>query len=580
MSSSSNNTWLLPIVEPLKPVVRELLIGSMVVNGLALASPIFVMQVYDRVIGHNSMETLIGLAIGVLLVLGFDYVLRIARGRVMQIVALKLDVEIGARLFDKIMLLPLRALESKPSAYWQQLFRDVDTIRNTLSGATALLMTDLPFILMFLGVIYVVGRPLILVFLVMLTVFAVLAWYSGRGMANSGKKEANVTAARDTLVAEIIAGRATIKSTGMERALKPIWEERQAGAIAQSIQRGATSDGFSVMGSSLTQLASVSLTTLGAVSIIGHDLTMGALVACNMLSGRRYGPISQLVGTWRSIASCQQAVGRIGSVLAESEDRMQSALHLDRPKGHLLLENISFAFDPKLAPVMAFDRLEILPGGITAILGRNGSGKTTLLKMIQGLYPPATGRVLLDGADIAQFGRTEMAEWIGAVPQECVLFNGTIRENIANGAPGSSDEAILAAAQASGVHHTVLDLPDGYNTQVGEAGSRLSAGQRQRIAIARALVGNPPVLLLDEPSASLDRQAEEELRGTLSELARDRTVVVVTHSPVLLPACRDVVVTDKGHIVACGPALDLLPRLFGHHPQPVSAPPSMTARAP
>jgi ATP-binding cassette, subfamily C, bacterial LapB len=565
---SDNSSWLAPIVEPLKPVVRELLVSSMVVNVLALTSPIVVMQIYDRVIGHNSMETLVGLSLGVLLVLCFDYVLRISRGRVMQTVALKLDVEISARLFDKMMLLPLRSLESKPAAAWQQLFRDVDTIRNTLSGATALLMADLPFVLLFLVVIYIIGRPLSLVFVVMLAVFSALAWYSGRSMTGTGRKEANVTAARDALMAEIIAGRATVKTTGLERALKPMWEERQAGAIAQSIQRGAVSDGYVVIGSELTQLASISLTTLGAISIIGHELTMGALVACNMLSGRLYGPITQLVGTWRAIGAFRQAVDRIGAILAEPEDRSDIILHHERPTGRLLLEDISFTFDPKLAPVVVFDRLEIQPGGITAILGRNGSGKTTLLKLILGLYRPATGRVLLDGADIAQFSRGELATWIGAVPQECVLFNGTIRDNIANGCPGSSDEAILAAAKSAGVHHTVLDLPEGYGTQVGEAGSRLSAGQRQRIAIARALVGDPPVLLLDEPSASLDRQAEEDLRATLAELARTRTIVIVTHSPVLLPACRDVVVTDKGHIVAAGPASDLLPRLFGTRPQP------------
>ncbi len=566
--STDKRAWLQPIIEPMRPVARELLVTSAVVNVLALATPIFVMQVYDRVIGHNGIETLKGLFIGVLLVALFDYVLRVSRGRVMQKVALRLDVEVGTRLFDKLMSLPLRTLESRPSAFWQQLFRDVDTIRNTLSGASALLLADLPFLFVFLGVIYFVGRPLVIIFLVMLVIFSVLAWRSGKSLQGSGAKESNAAAARDALIAEIVAGRATVKAVGLARALEPLWEVRQAGAIEQSIQRGAVSDGYVAIGAELTQLASVSLTTLGAISIIDHDLSMGALVACNMLSSKLYGPITQLVGTWRTFAGFLQAVERLGGILAEPEDRAQSALALERPKGHLVLEEVSFAYDKDRAPAIQADRLEFRPGGITAVLGRNGSGKTTLLKLMMGLYHPDKGRVLLDNADITQFSRDEMARWMGAVPQECVLFNASIRDNIAHGSAACSDEAILAASRAAGVHEAVIDMPDGYATPAGEAGARLSAGQRQRIAIARALIGDPPVLLFDEPSASLDRQAEESLRATLLELSRDHTVVVVTHSPVLLAACRDVVVTDKGRIAAVGPARDILPRLFGAVPPP------------
>ena len=569
--ATNTKAWLKPILEPLRPVAREMLVCSMAINVLALATPIFVMQVYDRVIGHNGIETLKGLALGILVVVAFDLILRVSRSRVMQTVALKIDVEVGTLLFDKIIALPLRSLESRPASYWQQLYRDVDTIRNTLSGQSAMLLADLPFVFLFLGVIFVIGRPLFLVFTVLLAAFILLAWISGRSLNASGGKERNVQAGRDALVAEMIAGRATIKAAALDRAIRPLWEERQAGAIEQSIQRGASSDGFVAIGAELTQLASIMLTTLGAVAIIDHDLSMGALVACNMLSGRLYGPIGQLVGAWRTFGSFMQAVNRLGAVLAEPEDRRVSVIQRDRPSGLLVVDNIAFAFAKDAAPVVAIERLEIRPGGVTAILGRNGSGKTTLLKLLLGLYQPAKGRVMLDGSDIAQFTRAELAGWMGTVPQECVLFNGSVRDNIAYGAPGIGDEALIAASKAAGLHQVVIELPDGYATQIGEAGSRMSAGQRQRIAIARALVGDPPVLVLDEPSAALDRQAEEDLRNTLVALAASRTIVVVTHSPVLLPACRDVVVLEKGKIAAAGPASDLLPRLFGPRPAPAPA---------
>ena len=575
--SSNKKAWLKPILEPLRPVMRELLTASLFINLMALAVPIFVMQVYDRVIGHNGMATLQGLVIGVGVLLAFDWIIRTSRGRIMQTAALRIDVEIGTKLFDKVMHLPLRALESRPASFWQTLFRDVDTIRNTVSGATATLLADLPFVLIFLGVIFVIGRPLALVFVALFVAFLVLAWRSGSAVSESTGKEKNVQASRDALVAEIIAGRATVKAVALDRAIRPIWEDRQAGAIEQSIQRGATADGYVNLGQMLTMLGSVALTTVGAVFIMDHDLTMGALVACNMLSSRLYGPINQLVGGWKSFSAFRQSVERLGDIFAETEERRHSGIARERPSGLVTLEDISFAYDQKSQPAATIDKLDIRPNGITAILGRNGRGKTTLLKIILGLYHPAKGRVLLDGADIAQFTRSELAGWMGYVPQECVLFNAPIRDNIAYGAPGCSDEAILEAAKVAGVHHYIVDLPDGYATPIGEAGSRLSAGQRQRIAIARALIGNPPVLVLDEPSASLDRQAEEDLRTTMAELAKTHTIIIVTHSPVLLPICRDVVVLDKGAVAAAGPAAETLQRLFGvrqpqQQPQPQPPP--------
>jgi ABC-type bacteriocin/lantibiotic exporter with double-glycine peptidase domain len=235
---------------------------------------------------------------------------------------------------------------------------------------------------------------------------------------------------------------------------------------------------------------------------------------------------------------------------------------MERPKGAITLDNVGFAYDPHLGPVLDGISLVAPAGGVTAILGRNGSGKTTFLKLVMGLYRPDQGRVLLDGADIAQFGRDDIAAWMGYVPQECVLFAGTIKDNIAHGMEGATDEDVLRAAKLAGVHQYIVDMPAGYGTEIGEAGSRLSAGQRQRIALARALIGDPPVLLLDEPSASLDRQAEEELARNLVALSADHTVIVVTHSPALLAATRNAVVLERTKIVAAGPTGEVLARVF------------------
>jgi ATP-binding cassette subfamily C protein LapB len=236
---------------------------------------------------------------------------------------------------------------------------------------------------------------------------------------------------------------------------------------------------------------------------------------------------------------------------------------MERPKGDIALEDVVFSYDEGGANVVNGIKIGIRAGGLHAIVGRNGCGKTTLIKLMQGLYQPTSGRVMLDDADIAQFSRQQLIGWIGYVPQETVLFEGSVRDNIAFGFPGATDDEIIRAAEAAGVHKFIIDLPDGYGSEIGEAGRRLSGGQRQRISVARALVGNPAILLLDEPSGSLDRQAEEELRETLKELAKDHTVIIVSHSPVLLQGCDNLIALDRGRIALAGPAKDILPRLFG-----------------
>ena len=536
---------------------------SLFVNFLALVTPVFTMQVYDRVVFHAGISTLQGLVLGMIFVLIFDYVLRQSRTRIMQTVALRVDVLVGRRLFDKVMALPLQVLERQPGAHWQALFRDVDTVRNTLSGASAVLVTDLPFVILFLALIFVIATPIAWILLIILPFFLFVAWRSGSVMSAANQEERQTTQNRDGMMAEMIAGRTVIKALALDRAMRPLWEEKHADNIEKSVIRGSKADAYTNLGATLSLLTTIGMTTAGAIAIIAQEMTMGSLIATNMLSGRLLGPLNQLVGTWRTYSSFKQAVERLGQVFMAESERQVSEVKLERPRGELTLEAVSYGYAEDAPPVVDNISLIIRPLGVHALVGRNGSGKTTLLKIIQGLYRPSHGRVLLDGADIAQFTRGELADWIGYVPQESVLFAGSIRDNIVNRRPQSTDEEIVKAATAAGVHHFIIDLPDGYATEIGEAGRRLSGGQRQRISVARALIGDPPVVLLDEPSSNLDRQAEQELRDTLMTLGKDRTVIVVTHSPILLAACDNLIAIDRGRIALAGPAKEILPRLFG-----------------
>jgi ATP-binding cassette subfamily C protein LapB len=555
--------WLRPLAAPIGPAYRDLVAFSLFVNLLALAAPIFVLQVYDRVVYRAGLSTLQALVVGMAIALLFDFVLRQARSRLLQRLALAVDVGLGRRLAEKIAALPLRTLESQPTPVWQALFRDVETVRNTLAGATALLLSDLPFILVFFGLVAAIAPPVAWVLLAAAGLFVALAALSSIRIGDAAAREREAAQRRDAAVAEMAAGRATVKALALAPAMTAIWADRHADTIEAALTRGRRADRYMNLATSLNFAVTVAMTSIGALAIIAHEMTVGALVAANILAGRFLAPLMQMVGSWRALADHRAALRRLGEAIARAEERAEAAVDLPRPSGRLELQGVSFGYAEDREPILSEIGLRFGPGGVHGVVGRNGSGKTTLLKVMQGLYPPSKGRVLLDGADIAQLTRAQLAGWIGYAPQECVLFSGTIRDNIARPKPEASDAEILAAAELAGVHRTIIDLPDGYGAEIGEAGGRLSGGQRQRLALARALLRNPPVLLLDEPSSNLDRQAEEELRDLIVRLGRDHTVVVVTHSATLLAACNSVMALHNGRIALAGPAQEVLDKLFG-----------------
>jgi len=568
MTDKPSRDWLKPIKAQLMPMYREIAVISMFINVLALAVPVFTLQIYDRVVNSGNLSTLQGLGIGMAFVFGFDYILRQSRSRLMQRSALNIDVHVGRQLFTKLMNVPLSQLEARTSAFWHALFRDVDTVRNTWSGPSALLVVDLPFAVLFIGVVYVIAAPIIWVLLLILPTFVLLAWRSAASVSAASGEERKAGFSRDTLMAEVIAGRNTVKALALENDIAPLWEDRQADTIKRSIMRGTRSDKYQNLGTGLAAFATVLMTSFGAIAIIEKDMSMGALIAANMLANKVIGPFNQLVGSWRAYAGYRQARDRLSEAFAMPQERHEIGIRHERAGGRINLEHVHFQYSQEGAAIINGVRLQVEPGGVIAVVGTNGSGKTTLIKLIQGLYRPTQGRVLLDGADINQFTRQEMADWIGYVPQETFLFTGTIRDNLVKGHPDATDDELVEAAKLSGLHDLVIDFPDGYATDIGEAGARLSGGMRQRLSIARAMLGDPPVLLLDEPSSNLDREGEIELMQTLENLAQDHTIMVISHSPGVLSRCKQVLVMQKGRIVRSGRPLDVLPHLLGTNATP------------
>ena len=372
---------------------------SVFVNILALSLPVFILQVCDRVIFYQGISTLFGLGTGVLIAIAFAFVLRQARSRVLQRAAVRIDAKLGESVFDKLMSLPLQLLETRASNHWHILFRDVDTVRNVYSGSTAVLAVDLPFVIIYLIIIIIIiAAPIAWVILVAIPCFILLALRSGKVMEGASGAEREAGISRDALISELLAGRATIKALALARTFKPNWEDKHVGTIDRAVLRGSKSDGYTNMAHGFSVATTVALTPFGALAIVDQQITIGALIATNMLGNRMIGPFNQLVGAWRFFAQYKQSVARLGQLFGLESERPVSEIELQRPKG------------------------------VVGIVGPNGCGKTTLLKIMQGLYKPTEGRVLLDGPDITQFTREEIAGWIGYVPQDCVLFRGTIRE--------------------------------------------------------------------------------------------------------------------------------------------------------
>lgn len=553
--------WLRRLLFQLRPAYRQALGMALVINILGLLTALFSLQVYDRVVAHAGYSSLVALVLGMLFVIVVDFILRHGRALLLQKVGARIEVAIARNVFQRLMHLPALELEKRNATYWQSVFRDIELVRSTCSGGMALLIIDFPFLLLSLIMIGVIALPVLPVALLTLLAFAALAWYSGREVESKSQQEKERMVSRDATIAELGQARIHLKSLGADQSATQRWETHYARWMADSLERSREGDRFRDLATEMTVLNTVVVTSVGALAILSQLMTMGALIAANILGGKLVAPLVQLVGQWRTWGQFLAAKKRLDDLLAIPLDRTQSDVKLPRPLGALVMENVSFSY-----PGSKHDQITGLSGqlgacGLHAIVGPNGSGKSTLLKMLRGLYSPAKGRVLLDGADIAQFAHQDLVRWVGYLPQQVQLVSGTVRENIVLSDPNVQDEQVVQAARLACAHDFLIDLPDGYGSQVGDGGGKFSGGQRKRIAIAQVLLHDPAVLLLDEPTADLDPAAEQAFVESLKKMSTDHTIIVVTHSPYILRQCQGILVMDKGRLVMAGPAGKVLPKL-------------------
>jgi ATP-binding cassette subfamily C protein LapB len=541
---------------------RDTLLAALVINLFALAIPMFSMTVYDRVVPNHAVETLWVLAVGAVLVLGFDFMLRTLRAYIVDSAGKRIDVQLSARIMEKVLGLRMDARPASVGSFAANL-RAFEGVRDFIASATVTTLIDLPFVLLFLLVMAWISPWLLLppVVGILLVLFATLV--TQNKMHELTETTYRASAQRNATLVESLVGLETVKTLGAESQIQRQWE-RASLFIAQIGGRlKLLSAGTVNFAQFMQQLVNVAVIIVGVYELANNNMSMGGIIAASMLSGRAMAPLGQVAGLMMQYQNARTSLASVNTHMELPVERPDGANFVHRPsfKGDIEFKDVSFCYPGRDQAVLKKVSFRLQAGEKVGIIGRIGSGKTTIEKLVLGLYQPTEGAILIDGIDARQIDPAELRRAIGFVPQDVTLFYGTLKHNIAMGAPFADDSAILAAAELAGVQEFANTHPEGFDMPIGERGESLSGGQRQAVAIARALLNDPPVLLLDEPSSSMDHQSEEGLKQRLRGFASHKTVILVTHRTSLLDLVDRLIVLDQGQIVADGPKAQVVEAL-------------------
>ncbi|WP_310450629.1 type I secretion system permease/ATPase [Sulfuritalea sp.] len=565
-------TWFIPAVVKYRKMLGEVLLVSFVLQLFALVTPLFFQVVMDKVLVHRGMTTLDVIAVGLLVVMLFEVVLSGIRSYVFAHTTSRIDVELGARLFRHLLNLPLAYFQARRVGDTVARVRELENIRQFLTGNAITLVLDLLFSVVFIGVMLVYSGWLTLVVVLSLPCYVILSVGITPLLRARLHEKFNRGAENQAFLVETINGIDTVKAMAVEPQMTRRWDNQVAAYVAASFRTATLGtlahEGVSLIG----KLVTLVTMWLGARLVVEGSLSVGQLIAFNMLAGRVAAPVMRLAQLWTDFQQTGISVQRLGDILNTRTELAKSGgqggrsgTTLPSLAGRIEFDEVVFRYRPDGPEVLRGIDLAIAPGEVIGIVGRSGSGKSTLAKLAQRLYLPERGRVLVDGIDLAMADSSSLRRQIGVVLQENMLFNRSIRDNIALADPGLPIEAVMAAAKLAGAHEFILELTEGYDTLVGEHGSTLSGGQRQRIAIARALIGNPRILIFDEATSALDYESERIIQNNMKAICHGRTVLIIAHR---LSAVRDanrIVVLDRGQIVEQGSHAELLRHEAGHY---------------
>ena len=556
---NANLHWFWSAIRENKESYVRVLIASVLINIFALVGSIYIMNVYDRVIPNSAMETGWALGLGALFVYIIDFIIRTLRGYFVDYAGRRIDVQVTRRVFDQVLDMKLANRPSSSGAFANML-RDFDSIREFLTSATLTGVVDLPFALLFVLVIFMLGGTLGLVIFALMAAACLASLALQIPLKKFVRQAMRSAETKHGLLVEAIYGLETIKTTGAAGRMRTRYAEH----VAENAVAGQNSRFYSALSTNVAtfiqQAASVVAILFGMYMVAGGSLSMGALIACVVLSGRALTPVAQIAAL---MSRYHQAIGSLktlNSVMAKPVERPPGKEFVHRPllKGQIAFENVSFAYPNTDRNILEGVSFNIRAGEKVGIVGRIGSGKSTIARLIVNLYEPDAGAILIDQTDQRQIDPADLRRNIAYIGQDVTLFQGTIRENIAAGRPQASEDDIIAAAKAAGAFGFISAHPLGFDANVGERGDGLSGGQKQCIALARAMLLKPGIMVCDEPTNAMDSSGEENFLRMLREEGRDSTVIVITHRSVLLPLVDRLILIDRGHVLLDGPREQVL----------------------
>jgi len=556
--------WFLPSILRYRKPLIQVAIASLFVQLFALVTPIFFQLVVDKVLVHKGMSTLVVLIVGMVSLGFFETILQFLRTYTLSHTTNRIDVELGRRLFHHLFRLPLAYFETRAAGQTVARVRELETIRGFLTGQGLTSVLDLVFTIVFFVVMFIYSPKLTLVVLGSIPIYIVIAALLRPALRELINEKFNRGARSQQFLVESIVGAQTLKAASVEPIMQSQWEERLAAYVRTSFDAGILGS----LGQNLIQYVSKITTALilfiGAQAVIEGAMTVGELIAFNMIASQVVQPILRLSQLWQDFQQVQVSVARLGDILnAPPEPVPQNLLTLPPPKGAIEVRNVTMRYRPDAPDALRNVNLSIQAGEVIGFVGQSGSGKSSLTKVIQRLYSPQLGQVMLDGVDVAQLDPGWLRRQIGVVLQENILFNRTIHENIALGDPATPRVVVMQAAKLAGADEFIALLPQGYDTMIEERGANLSGGQRQRIAIARALVTNPRILILDEATSALDYESERIIQDNMRAIVRGRTVLIIAHRLAAVRPCSRIVGVHRGEIIEIGSHDELLARPGG-----------------
>jgi len=556
--------WFWSTLAKSREIYASVVLASVLINLFILATPIFTMNVYDKVVPNDAIATLWVLAIGIVTVYLFDTLLRFVRNYLLEVAGKKSDVIMSSVIFSQVLNLKMNHWPQSIGAFASQL-REFESIRNFFTASTMATIVDLPFAIIFLLVIYYIGGPMIAVPLVIIAILMLYSLVLLKPLKNSVEATYEATSNKNAHLIETLSSIKTVKALGASNYSQWVWEESSGNIANRSMRARMLSSSIVVITNLLVQFNTIALIVFGIYLISDQELSLGGLIAIVMLSSRTVGPMGQIAALITSFEQTRTAFGSLDELMRKEVERPEGKSYVRRPEfdGGISFKNVDFSYPESPRKSLDDISLRIKPGEHVGIIGKVGSGKTTLLKLIIGLYQADSGSIAIDDIDLNQVDPADLRRNIGYLSQDIELLRGTIRENIAYKDLHVNDERLIQAANICGVDLFVNQLPQGFDTQVGESGAFLSGGQRQAIALGRAVLLNEPILILDEPTNSFDNTTESTVKKRLYDYTRDRTLLLVTHKAPMLDLVERLIVMDDGKIVMDGPKQDVLNALKG-----------------